>query len=159
MKKIIIIIIATIFILYSLCYFIFPEEISILQFKKDNLNIENLILKQPIVIEDQIDSKFINDIFKYNKIKKFESKNIWERLPFKYTILYANNNTNIFISNPKEFKNVTPTKDDIVIDIKLKKNKCLILPFKWYFSLNKKEDILIYGIHDYITLFFSFLFN
>ena len=94
MKKIIIII-ATIFILYSLCYFIFPEEISIFQFKKDKLNIENLILKQPIVIEDQIDSKFINDVFKYNKIKKFESKNIWERLPYKYTILYANNDTNI----------------------------------------------------------------
>ena len=72
MKKIIIIILASIFILYSLCYFIFPEEISILQFKKNKLNIEKLILKQPIVIEDQIDSKFINDVFKYNKISKFK---------------------------------------------------------------------------------------
>ena len=78
MKKIIIIILASIFILYSLCYFIFPDEISILQFKKEKLNIENLILKQPIVIDDQIDSKIFNDVFKYNKITKFESKNIWE---------------------------------------------------------------------------------
>tara|TARA_B100001142_G_C14179285_1_gene595502 strand:+ start:399 stop:875 length:477 start_codon:yes stop_codon:yes gene_type:complete len=158
MKKIILIIIICL-ILYSLCYFIFPEEISILQFKKNKLNIDNLLLKQPIVIEDHIDMKFINNIFNNNKIIKFNSNNLWERTPFKYTLLYANNNTNIFISNPKKFKYITPTEDDTVIDIKLNKNQSIIIPFKWYYSLNKKEDILIYGIHDYITLFFSFLFN
>jgi len=159
MKKVIIIIIIITIILYALCYFIFPEEISILQLKKNKLNIDNLLLKQPIVIEDTIDTKFINEIFKYNKIIKYKSKNLWERSPFKYTLLYANNNTNIYISNPKKFKNTTPNKDDIIIDIKLNKNKCIIIPFKWYYSLNKREDILIYGIHDYITLFFNFFFN
>jgi len=158
MKKIILIIIICI-ILYTLCYFIFPEEISILQFKKDKLNIDNLILKQPIVIEDNIDTKFINEIFKYNKIVKYKSKNLWERSPFKYTLIYANNNTNLYISNPKKIKNTIPSEEDIIIDIKLNKNKCIIIPFKWYYSLNKREDILIYGIHDYVTLFFNFFFN
>jgi len=40
MNKILILIIIII-ILYSICYFIFPEEISILQMKKNNININN----------------------------------------------------------------------------------------------------------------------
>lgn len=159
MKKLIFILILISLILYSLCYFIFPEEILILQLNKTKLNIENLLSKQPIVIEDNIDIKFINNTFKYNKIIKFNYKNLWERSPFKYILLYANNDTNIFISNPKKFKNILPNKEDIIIDIKLKKNKCIILPFKWYYSLQNKDDILIYGIHDYITLFFNFFLN
>ena len=145
-------------IIFIMLFYISRRNIYI-QLKKNKLNIDNLLSKQPIVIEDDIDSTFIKNIFKYNKIFKFNSKNLWERTQFKYTLLYAKNDTNIFISNPKQFKNIIPNVDDIVINIKLNKNKSIILPFKWYYSLDNKNNILIYGIHDYITLFFSFIFS
>ena len=65
---------------------------------------------------------------------------------------------NIFISNPKKLKFETPTENDIVIDIQLKKDQTVILSFKWYYSLIEKEDVKLYGIHDYITYGLNFIF-
>ena len=156
MKKIIFLIFILLLI-YSFCYFIFPTEITIIQLEKDKLNIETLLSKQPIVIENKINTKFINNVFKYNIIKKYKNNKLWNRTSFKYTIIYANKNTNIFISNPKELKTKIPNKEDIVIDIKLKKHQSIILPFRWYYSLLNKNDVLIYGIHDYITYIYDFI--
>ena len=58
----------------------------------------------------------------------------------------------------KKLKFETPTENDIVIDIQLKKDQTLILSFKWYYSLIEKEDVKLYGIHDYITYGLNFIF-
>tara|TARA_B000000475_G_C16004571_1_gene450384 strand:- start:4154 stop:4627 length:474 start_codon:yes stop_codon:yes gene_type:complete len=146
-----------ILIIYSLCYYIFSDEIIILQVEKNKLNIDNLLSKKPIVIYDKIDKEFINNTFKYNLIYKYNSDKIWERTKYKYTILYAKNNTNIFITNPDKIKDKIPDENDTIIDIKLNKNQSIILPFKWYYSLENKNNIIEYGIHDYITYLLSFI--
>ena len=146
-----------ILIIYSLCYYIFSDEIIILQVEKNKLNIDNLLSKKPIVIYDKIDKEFINNTFKYNLIYKYNSDIIWERTKYKYTILYAKNNTNIFITNPDKIKDKIPDENDTIIDIKLNKNQSIILPFKWYYSLENKNNIIEYGIHDYITYLLSFI--
>tara|TARA_B100001758_G_C18414486_1_gene618404 strand:+ start:3056 stop:3529 length:474 start_codon:yes stop_codon:yes gene_type:complete len=146
-----------ILIIYSLCYYIFSDEIIILQVEKNKLNIDNLLSKKPIVIYDKIDKEFINNTFKYNLIYKYNSDKIWERTKYKYTILYAKNNTNIFITNPDKIKDKIPDENDTIIDMKLNKNQSIILPFKWYYSLENKNNIIEYGIHDYITYLLSFI--
>lgn len=159
MNKILILIIIII-ILYSICYFIFPEEISILQMKKNNINIDTLLSKQPIVIEDNIDTNYIQKIFKYNIINLYNIKELWTRSQFKYTLIYAKIDISIFISNPKCFSTKIPDENDTVIEIKLKKYNSLILPYKWYYSLNEenKDTVIIQGIHDYITYILSIIF-
>jgi archaellin len=157
MNKLIIILIL-ILIIYTSCYFIFNEEISILQLKKNKLKIENLLSKQPIIIEDNIDNKFIKETFKYNIISEYKAKKIWERTNYKYTIIYSLKDTTIFISNPKELKTKIPNKKDIIIEIKLKKGRSIIIPFKWYYSLENKNYVRIYGIDDYITYIFGTIF-
>lgn len=157
MKNLLLIIILLI-ILYSSLYFIFKEEIIIQQIKKKNITLDILINKQPIVIEDKFTQKEIKNIFQYNIIEYPIYNKIWERNQYKYILFYAINDTNIFISNPKKLKFEIPTENDIVIDIQLKKNQTLILSFKWYYSLINKEDIKIYGIHDYITYGLNFIF-
>jgi len=157
MLKKIIYYILIILIIYSLCYYIFSDEIIILQVEKNKLNIDNLLSKKPIVIYDKIDKEFINNTFKYNLIYKYNSDKIWERTKYKYTILYAKNNTNIFITNPDKIKDKIPDENDTIIDIKLNKNQSIILPFKWYYSLENKNNIIEYGIHDYITYLLSFI--
>jgi hypothetical protein len=146
-----------ILIIYSLCYYIFSDEIIILQVEKNKLNIDNLLSKKPIVIYDKIDKEFINNTFKYNLIYKYNSDKIWERTKYKYTILYAKNNTNIFITNPDKIKDKIPDENDTIIDMKLNKNQSIILPFKWYYSLENKNNVIEYGIHDYITYLLSFI--
>jgi hypothetical protein len=146
-----------ILIIYSLCYYIFSDEIIILQVEKNKLNIDNLLSKKPIVIYDKIDKEFINNTFKYNLIYKYNSDKIWERTKYKYTILYAKNNTNIFITNPDKIKDKIPDENDTIIDMKLNKNQSIIIPFKWYYSLENKNNVIEYGIHDYITYLLSFI--
>jgi hypothetical protein len=146
-----------ILIIYSLFYYIFSDEIIILQVEKNKLNIDNLLSKKPIVIYDKIDKEFINNTFKYNLIYKYNSDKIWERTKYKYTILYAKNNTNIFITNPDKIKDKIPDENDTIIDMKLNKNQSIIIPFKWYYSLENKNNVIEYGIHDYITYLLSFI--
>jgi hypothetical protein len=157
MKNLLLIIILLI-VVYSSLYFIFKEEIVIQQINKKNISLDILINKQPIVIEDKLTENEINNLFKYNIIEYPIYNRIWERNQYKYLIICALNNTNIFISNPKKLKFEIPTENDTIIDIQLKKNQTLILSYKWYYSLINKEDIKIYGIHDYITYMLNFIF-
>ena len=159
MKKILLAIVLIIIIIYSLCYLIFPEEIVLLQVKKENLSIDNLLSKQPIIIENKINREYIDKIFKFNLISKIKKNNIWNRTNNKYTLFFAKNDTTIFISNPKKIKYEEPTKNDIVIEIKIKKDQSLILPYKWYYSLDNKNQVIKYGIHDYITYIYNIIFS
>jgi hypothetical protein len=159
MKKILLAIVLIIIIIYSLCYLIFPEEIVLLQVKKENLSIDNLLSKQPIIIENKINREYIDKIFKFNLISKIKKNNIWNRTNNKYTLFFAKNDTTIFINNPKKIKYEEPTKNDIVIEIKIKKDQSLILPYKWYYSLDNKNQIIKYGIHDYITYIYNIIFS
>lgn len=159
MKKFLLAIVLIIIIIYSLCYLIFPEEIVLLQVKKENLSIDNLLSKQPIIIENKINREYIDKIFKFNLISKIKKNNIWNRTNNKYTLFFAKNDTTIFISNPKKIKYEEPTKNDIVIEIKIKKDQSLILPYKWYYSLDNKNQVIKYGIHDYITYIYNIIFS
>lgn len=159
MKNILLAIVLIIIIIYSLCYLIFPEEIVLLQVKKENLSIDNLLSKQPIIIENKINREYIDKIFKFNLISKIKKKNIWNRTNNKYTLFFAKNDTTIFISNPKKIKYEEPTKNDIVIEIKIKKDQSMILPYKWYYSLDNKNQVIKYGIHDYITYIYNIIFS
>lgn len=145
-------------IIYSLCYFIFNNEIELLQIDKNNLTMDLLIQKNPIIIQNNIDLEFINSIFKNNIINTIKPNELWNRNNFKYAIVIPVTDTNIFISKPKKIKYEIPNKDEILIDVKLKKNNCVLLPFKWYYSLNNIEDVMVIGIHDYITYLLKFIF-
>ena len=52
--KLLIIILLIILIIYAYCYYIFPNEISILQTDLSNFNFNLLTSRQPIVISDFI---------------------------------------------------------------------------------------------------------
>ena len=145
-------------IIYSLCYFIFNNEIELLQIEKNNLTMDLLIQKNPIIIQNNIDLDFIKSIFKNNIINLIKPNEQWNRNNFKYVIIIPITDTNIFISKPKKIKYEIPNKDEILIDVKLKKNNSILLPFKWYYSLNNIDDVMIIGIHDYITYLLKFIF-
>jgi hypothetical protein len=145
-------------IIYSLCYFIFNNEIELLQIEKNNLTMDLLIQKNPIIIQNNIDLDFIKSIFKNNIINIIKPNELWNRNNSKYVIIIPITDTNIFISKPKKIKYEIPNKDEIIIDVKLKKNNSILLPFKWYYSLNNVDDVMAIGIHDYITYLLKFIF-
>jgi hypothetical protein len=137
-------------IIYGMCYYVFPKEISILQTEIDTFNLTSLALRQPIVISDllQDPNEIIESWFKFNfKYQDYDISNDWMQNRHKYLFINALEDTEIIIYKA-EIKKTNPNPDDKIIAIKLKKYQSLILPFKWkYFGINFNK----WAIDDLIT--------
>uniref|UniRef100_A0A6C0LKN4 Uncharacterized protein n=1 Tax=viral metagenome TaxID=1070528 RepID=A0A6C0LKN4_9ZZZZ len=137
-------------IIYGMCYYIFPKEISILQTEIDTFNLTSLALRQPIVISDllQDPNEIIESWFKFNfKYQDYDISNDWMQNRHKYLFINALEDTEIIIYKA-EIKKTNPNPDDKIIAIKLKKYQSLILPFKWkYYGINFNK----WAIDDLIT--------
>lgn len=147
-----IIIIVILALLYTSLYFIFDNELTIYQTSLDHFDFSLLYKKQPIVIEDNvhdiqqiIDSWFNVNIVHYG----VPIDNIWMRNHYKYLLISSQAPIEITISNPSN----TPSIDSLMTTIKLKNNKILILPFRWYYHIDALDysSMQIYGVHDYVT--------
>lgn len=158
MKLLILILSIIIIIIYTICYYIFPTEVSIYQTDIEKFDISVLSSRQPIVISDYIQNpeEIINSWFKYNIIDYEENNNIddWKHNNHKYLFINALKDTEIIIYKAQITK-INPKPDDKIIIIKLKENQCLILPFKWKYYGN---NINIWNIDDIITFSFGRFF-
>lgn len=159
MKIIFIIIFIIILFLYTLCYYIFPSDITILQTTIELFNFELLSLRQPIVISDYLNNpeEIINSWFKYNIIKDEDDEDEdddWKQNNNKYLFINANEDTEVIIFKAERTKE-NPPEDGNIIIIKLEKNQSLILPFKWKYYGNKIDK---WKIDDYITFFAGQIF-
>ena len=155
--KLIIIVLSLIIIIYAICYYIFPKDISILQTDITNFNFNLLSARQPIVITDYIQnpSEIINSWFNYNiinsnlnnnnnndnnynndnNLNNNNNNNDWIHNNYKYLFINANEDTEVIVYNAQITK-INPNPEDKIIIIKLQKNQSLILPFKWkYYSI------------------------
>ena len=160
--KLLIIILTIIIIIYAYCYYIFPNEISILQTDLSNFNFSLLSSRQPIVISDFIQNplEVINSWFNYNIINSNmndnnnDNNNDWIHNNYKYLFINAYDDTEVIIYKA-EITKINPKAEDNIIIIKLQKNQSLILPFKWkYYSNNINK----WGIDDLITFSFGRIF-
>ena len=158
MKLLILILSIILIIIYTICYYIFPTEVSIYQTDIDKFDITVLSSRQPIVISDYLQNpeEIINSWFKYNIINFDDNDNVndWKHNNHKYLFINAFEDTEIIIYKAQITK-INPTPEDKIIIIKLKQNQSLILPFKWkYYGTN----INIWNIDDIITFSFGRLF-
>jgi len=167
MKLLILILSIIILIIYTICYYIFPTEVSIYQTDIEKFDINVLSSRQPIVISDYVQNPedIINSWFKYNIIN-FDGNdngydndnngndNDWKHNNHKYLFINAVKDTEIIIYKAQITK-INPTPEDKIIIIKLKQNQSLILPFKWKYYGN---NINIWNIDDIITFSFGRLF-
>ena len=155
----------TAIIFYCYCYFIFPSSISILQTTIKDFNFSLLHLRQPIVISDYLHDKdkLVYSWFNYNTIKQLynedndDKNNNWQHNNNKYLFINANNDTEIII-HKASFNFTIPDENDKIIAIKLEKDQSLIIPYKWKYYINNKNDVIIWTIDDYITSFLRLLF-
>jgi hypothetical protein len=153
--------------LYTLCYYIFPTDISILQTTIDFFTFDLLTSRQPIVISDYLQNpeEIINSWFKYNIINHNEEYNEeynednnndtdWKQNNNKFLFINATEDTEVIIYKAQRTKE-NPPEDSKIIIIKLEKNQSLILPFKWKYYGNKIDK---WEIDDFITFFVGRIF-
>lgn len=146
-------IIFILFILYSYLYFIHKEDIVLHQTNIYNFDFSLLYNKQPIIIEDRVKEldTILSSWFTQNIVHKYLLVDeLWKKNNYKYTIIYALNDTEITISHPYTNLEI----DDSIYPlttIKLKNNMFMIIPFKWKYNIKNIKDVVVYGIHDYVT--------
>lgn len=163
--NLIIILIIILILIYISCYFIFPPSTQILQTTVNDFNFPILYTRQPIVIDDCIHEKeeLIYSWFNYNFIKNLSDdmdnnqETEWVHNNYKYLFINANNDTEIIIYKASIYSKI-PDENDRIIAIKLKKGQSLIVPYKWKYFINKKDEVNLWGMHDLITFFVSFVF-
>lgn len=143
-------------ILYASLYFIHREDIVLHQTNVYNFDFSLLYNKQPIIIEDSVKEldTLILSWFSPNIISKYLIINeIWKKNNYKYTIIYSIKDTEITLSHPYNNLDNYDTENPLfpLTTIKLKNNKLIIIPFKWKYNVADTNDVIVYGIHDYIT--------
>lgn len=151
----ILLILIGIILAYTYCYFIFPDNITILQCSLDEFDFPYLYRRQPLVIEDYIAnvSNIIQIWFSSNIVQNvtLQPKQLWNLNCHKYLYVYAQHDTEILLYGPgKKVENDTPDNSEPVVSIQLKKAQSLIVPYRWYYNIDL-DNVQLYGIHDYIT--------
>jgi hypothetical protein len=146
-----------IILIYASLYYLYNNEISIYQVNINNFDFDLLYKKQPIVISEKIKDVdlIVNNWFNYNIIYNINNNNIWEKNKYKYLFIISTDNypAEISLCNPNtSVINGLPHQDSNITTIKLD-NKGLIIPFNWHYYIS--GNVIIYGIHDYITICIS----
>ena len=126
--------------LYIYSYFKYPKNISILQTRPYEFNIDMLLEKQPIIIEnnqsnlDDLKSIF----FKLNPNKYFNlsSSDIWHKNIYKYVAIQFQSNGEVLLCPPN-------TKMIIENNIKVEQEGKTIIPLK----INANNIIYPYQYH------------
>lgn len=146
-------IIVFILVAYASLYYIFNDELTIYQTNLDHFDFDLLYKKQPIIIEDNV--KDINQLlqswFNMNILENnIQLNDLWSRNKYKYVLIQSQNPIEITICNPlTKIISGEPEITTNMTTIKLKNNKIMILPFKWYYHID--GNVNLYGVHDYIT--------
>lgn len=149
-------IIICIILIYTYCYFIFPDDLCILQCSLNEFEFKQLYRRQPLVIEDYVAnvSSIIDLWFSSNIVQNvlFDSARIWNLNVYKYLFIYALEDTEILLC-PATTKVLNDTPDAIqpVISIVLKQSQSVIVPYRWYYNIKNVTGTELYGIHDYVT--------
>ena len=148
-------------IFYVYCYFIYPTNVSILQTTLKEFDFHLLLKRQPLVIEDCIKDVIhvIRSWFSPNIIQDivYDSKRIWNVNSHKYLYVYALKDTEVLLYAPgHKVIDDNPDNNEPVIAITLRASQSVIIPYRWYY--NVKNDVKLYGIHDYITYAVDFIF-
>lgn len=153
MKKIIIAVIFII-IVYIYCYFIYPPYTSVVQTTLNDFDFNMLLNRQPLVVSDKVKDVrvLLKSWFSPNIIQDidFDNRRFWNINFHKYLFCYATEDVEILLyaAGNNVVDDVADDREP-VLAIQLKKLQCLIIPYRWYYHV--KNNIKLYGIHDYIT--------
>lgn len=168
MNKLIIILIVLIVLVYAK-YYMSPNPVfQILQTSISKTKPSLLFEKSPIIIEEPLVqcADLLPSLFRYLYIVKRSYKttpnNVLQQNKCKYMIVSPlQEDAIVQIVHPKHSRllrqstTINNTKHKIAfVDIKLKKNQCLILPLYWWYKVNSSETMRI-QLDDALSLFFG----
>lgn len=160
----VIIIVLLIIVIYLSYYLRTCPEYELIQVRLNNLKIDHLYEKRPIVIAESIVDieDLVKTVFAYSYLFKNVSTNITDdqvrKNKNKFLLLYSDNDIAVKIINPKYKKELRKNlKESNVqyVTIKLRAGQVLVLPALWYYCADTPERTLKkIGLNDLISCWF-----
>lgn len=159
---IVIIILIIIIIVYGKYYTNYNKDIKILQVYLDNIKLDILYERYPILIYDQVynHKQLMNTLFAYSYLFT-KTAIISPSIPLinnsKYILISSADNTIINIINPKykdDAKKNLKFEDTSMqyVSIKLQPKQVLILPSRWIYQ--SKDELIITKLDDILSFVF-----
>lgn len=154
MNKLVLVLVALVVVIYLRYYLSSNPEFQIIQASLDRIQPKHLFEKNPVIIEEQIVDPLIllNTLFKYLYTFKRVSQpipNVFLQNKFKFCIIWPTTTaSDVKIMHPRDRKKEKP----MILDIKLKRNQCLILPLHWWYKTNGDAVFNRVTLDDMISL-------
>lgn len=140
MNKLVIVLVLLIVVVYARYYLRANQEFQIIQASLTKVKPNHLFEKSPIVIEEpMVDPKLLlKTLFKYLYTFKrigTPKQNVLIQNKCKYMIIWpTQREAEVQIMHPKE-KN---REKALHLDVKLKRNQCVILPLHWWYKTDSE---------------------
>jgi len=155
--KIICAILAVLVFIYVRQYYNFPSERQVMQTTLETFNFDQLLARQPLVIQDRIPNVAeLGDLwFPRNLKHTFTAPaNTWTRTSHKHTLLLHPTETMevLVLHAGGRMAGQEPHPEETLTAIALEANQVLVLPFHTVFLVNKEKSIIL-AVHDWITRF------
>jgi hypothetical protein len=135
-KELVLILCSLVLIIYIKYTFSSNPNFDILQVSIQNLNLDILFEKLPVIITERIvdPQEFVKQVFKYTYIYKNVSNNVdplkWHSVRSRYLLLYNQSDECLLdIAHPREKKKINIA----YIQIRMQRNQCCILPTWWMY--------------------------
>jgi hypothetical protein len=77
--------------------------------------------------------------------KNVDESMLWTTNTYKYCYVYALEDTELILCPAK------PSDEPMCLAIKMRKSQSVIIPFRWQYGNIKNNNVLLFGIHDYVT--------
>lgn len=143
--------------LYVSTYYKYPDKLAIHQTGLDTFQFEMLYEKQPLVLDDRVVR--LEDLdrlwFSSNITSKFrlQSSNTWHVNKFKYLLLHAEQEGDIYLypAGKKKIAGGVPDTNESLLAVHLLPGQVMIIPFRWSYLLMEPMQVGALGVHDYIT--------
>jgi len=129
-----------------------------MQTSLETFNFDQLLARQPLVIQDKIhDISQLGDIwFPRNKKQTFiVPQNEWVKTSHKHSVLsHPTEPMEVLVlhAGGSTLQNNTPHEDETLTAIELKANQALVMPFHTVFLVNKEKSFVL-AVHDWVTRF------
>ena len=157
-------IIILLLILYVKHYYSYPLERQVVQTSLNTFNFDQLLARQPLVIQDRIKGlvglEELGKLWFPNNHKQtfISSVGSWARTSHKHTlILNESEPVEVLVLHPvgTYMSDKSPHPDETLTAISLEANQVLILPLHTVFLVDKEKTVIL-AVHDWITRFLPF---
>lgn len=147
-------------VIYVTYYYRYPEEVAILQNTVGDMDLNALLQKQPIVVEDQVLEleALANAWFKFHYKTSVtplrQDTEAWARNRYKYLMIQPATKAEIMMYPPAKpiLLDGAPDPNETLLVIPLEANQPVILPLHWrYRFLELNTDYTLVGAHDWMT--------